>query len=120
VAPELDDAHAPVFDAQSAQVIAEDQLDMPAGDEGSAHTKLPAQAEEPSLTATTASEPPRRRSTVREPALATSDNETSETTSSHARSPALAEPAVSSSAENENGDRPRRSGWWSKRLIGKH
>jgi len=105
---------------QSAQVVTERQLDMPAGDEAGAHTKLPAQAEEPSLTATTASEPPRRRSTVREPALATSDNEASERASSTAGSPALAEPAVSSSAENENGDRPRRSGWWSKRLIGKH
>ena len=118
--PELDDARAPLFDVQSAQVVTERQLDMPAGDEAGAHTKLPAQAEEPSLTATTASEPPRRRSTVREPALATSDNEASERASSTAGSPALAEPAVSSSAENENGDRPRRSGWWSKRLIGKH
>ena len=120
VTPELDDERTPVFDVQSAHVVAERQLDMPAADEAGAHTQLPAQTEEPSLTATTASEPPRRRSTVREPALATSDNETSETTSSHARSSALAEPAVSSSAENENGDRPRRSGWWSKRLIGKH
>ena len=120
VTPELDDARAPVFDVQSAQGVAERELDMPAGDEAGAHTKLRAQAEEPSLTATTASEPPRRRSTVREPALATSDDEAGHRASSSARSPAFAEPAVSSSAENENGDRPRRSGWWSKRLIGKH
>jgi len=26
---------------------------------------------------------------------------------------------VSSSEESESGDRPRRSGWWSKRVLGK-
>jgi hypothetical protein len=29
------------------------------------------------------------------------------------------EPIVTSSAENEGSDRPRRSGWWSKRALGK-
>jgi len=29
------------------------------------------------------------------------------------------EPVVSSSEESESGDRPRRSGWWSKRVLGK-
>jgi hypothetical protein len=29
------------------------------------------------------------------------------------------EPVVSSSTESESGDRPRRSGWWSKRVLGK-
>jgi hypothetical protein len=26
---------------------------------------------------------------------------------------------VSSSTENESSDRPRRSGWWSRRVLGK-
>jgi hypothetical protein len=29
------------------------------------------------------------------------------------------EPVVSSSTESESNDRPRRSGWWSRRLLGK-
>jgi hypothetical protein len=29
------------------------------------------------------------------------------------------EPVVSSPAENESSDRPRRSGWWSKRVLGR-
>jgi hypothetical protein len=29
------------------------------------------------------------------------------------------EPVESSSAESEDSDRPRRSGWWSKRVLGK-
>jgi hypothetical protein len=57
---------------------------------------------------------------VREPALATSRNEATERPSPIAPSTALVEPVVSSSEESENGDRPRRSGWWSKRILGKH
>jgi hypothetical protein len=30
-----------------------------------------------------------------------------------------AETVVSSSAEGESSDRPRRSGWWSRRALGK-
>jgi ribonuclease E len=120
VAPEFDDARAPVVDVQSSHVIAERQVDLPAGDEASGQTRPPAQAVEPSLSATTASDPTPRRSTVREPALATSRNEATERPSPIAPSTALAEPVVSSSEESENGDRPRRSGWWSKRMLGKH
>jgi hypothetical protein len=29
------------------------------------------------------------------------------------------QPAPSSSAESEDGARPRRAGWWSKRMLGK-
>ena len=76
------------------------------------------------------SEPPRRRSTVREPvpqALnnpAVSDHALGDEGASAplpAASPPvpLAEPIVSSSAESESDDRPRRAGWWSKRALGK-
>ena len=114
VAPEFDDARAPVADVQSPRVIADRQGDVPT-DEAGGQTKPPAEAVEPSLSAATASEPTPRRSTVREPALATSQNEGASSPSA-----ALAEPVVSSSAESENGDRPRRSGWWRKRVLGKH
>ena len=65
----------------------------------------------------TEAEPPRRRSTVREPAPASVGNE------SHTAVPAPPEeapqPVVISSDEPEEAARPRRSGWWSKRVLGK-
>ncbi len=60
----------------------------------------------------------RRRSTVREPAP-TAFQEEGRIPPAHATSSAPAEPVVSSSAESESSDRPRRSGWWSKRALGK-
>jgi ribonuclease E len=67
-----------------------------------------------------APEAPRRRSTVREPAPQALDHEGDVATPSFTPQPAPAvEPVVSSSTEDERGDRPRRSGWWSKRVLGK-
>jgi ribonuclease E len=64
------------------------------------------------------SESPRRRSTVRERApLALSDEPEAVSPSDHPPAPA-AEPVISSSA-NESDDRPRRSGWWNRRVLGK-
>src|SRR5262249_60392981 len=62
-------------------------------------------------------EVPRRRSTVREPAPMNVGNE-------HAppdhRAPAEStQPIVVSTDEDEAADRPRRSGWWSRRVLGK-
>jgi ribonuclease E len=75
----------------------------------------PAAAETPA-----ASESPRRRSTVREPAPHSLDHEGHVATPSFTPQPTPAvEPVVSSSTEGESGDRPRRSGWWSKRVLGK-
>ena len=69
---------------------------------------------------TTASEPPRRRSTVREPASqAWRDDATSPAPSFTPPSVPSVEPVVSSPAESDDSDRPRRSGWWSKRVLGK-
>jgi ribonuclease E len=72
-------------------------------------------------------EPPRRRSTVREPVPQTlinpaiSDHAFGDQGASPppAPVPPVAEPIVSSSAESESDDRPRRAGWWSKRALGK-
>jgi ribonuclease E len=73
-----------------------------------------ASSSEPSI-----AEPPRRRSTVREraPVAQTDGDETSAAAPSY-QAPA-AEPLVSSSAESDTSDRPRRSGWWSRRALGK-
>jgi ribonuclease E len=99
---------------------AEPQSELPAPfaaepRESSPPTPAPAAAETP-----TAPEAPRRRSTVREPAPQSLDHEGHVATPSFTTQPAPAvEPVVSSSTEDESGDRPRRSGWWSKRVLGK-
>jgi ribonuclease E len=69
----------------------------------------------PVMTDSIPAEPPRRRSTVREPAPAVLRNEASEPAPTFV--PPAVEPVVSSPAESEG--RPRRSGWWSKRALGK-
>jgi ribonuclease E len=66
-----------------------------------------------------ASEPPRRRSTVREPAPQAVHHEEDSPAQSFTPTPPPIEPVVSSPTESESGDRPRRSGWWSKRVLGK-
>jgi ribonuclease E len=67
-----------------------------------------------------APEAPRRRSTVREPAPQALGHEGDVATPSFTAQPMPAvEPVVSSSTEGESSDRPRRSGWWSKRVLGK-
>ncbi len=88
------------------------------------------QAHEPELAAPPAppaeaheAEPPRRRSTVREPAPIGIDSE--QPVASPAPEPAYVppreppSPVVSSSRESEEADQPRRSGWWSRRMAGK-
>src|SRR5262245_54754058 len=64
-------------------------------------------------------EPPRRRSTVREPAPQALRDEASPPAPSFTPPAPSIEPVVSGSAESEDSDRPRRSGWWSKRALGK-
>jgi ribonuclease E len=79
----------------------------------------PAQIANPAVPETIASEPSRRRSTVRERApQALRDEESSAAPSFTAPAPSV-EPVVSSPAESDDRDRPRRSGWWSKRVLGK-
>jgi ribonuclease E len=60
---------------------------------------------------------PRRRSTVREPAPIAGSADTSLPASP--QPPAAApEPVISETGEGESADRPRRSGWWSRRSAG--
>ena len=74
--------------------------------------------------AETSSEAARRRSTVREPAFASLRETPAEGQSEGP--PALGpasdspEPVVSSPEESKTAERPRRSGWWSKRVLGRH
>jgi ribonuclease E len=67
-------------------------------------------------------EPPRRRSTVREPAPMIFGGEHAAPTSHQAppQQPAEApQPVVISPEASEEADRPRRSGWWSRKVLGK-
>jgi len=60
----------------------------------------------------------RRRSTIREPAL-TASRPSAEPPPAIADNPPANEPAVSNPPPADSADRPRRSGWWSKRLLGR-
>jgi ribonuclease E len=73
----------------------------------------------PAVSEPTASETPRRRSTVREPAPQALQNDADPAPPSFTPHVPSIEPVVSSSAESESSDRPRRAGWWSKRVLGK-
>ncbi len=60
-------------------------------------------------------EPPRRRSTVREPAPVAGNHEPTGPASTQTPAPS---PVITEISENEDADRPRRSGWWSRRIAG--
>ena len=68
---------------------------------------------------TAAAERSRRRSTVREPVTQVLRDEGAAAAPPAASPMPAAEPVVSSPAEDESSDRPRRSGWWSKRVLGR-
>jgi ribonuclease E len=60
-----------------------------------------------------AAEPPRRRSTVREPAPSFSGSAPVATPASPPPTP-----TVISTADSEDASKPKRSGWWARRLLG--
>jgi len=61
----------------------------------------------------------RRRSTVREPASVAFVAETTVPAPTPVQSTEQSQPVVSSVKHGAVDDRPRRSGWWSKRALGK-
>ena len=76
-------------------------------------------ASEPAPVEASPSEAARRRSTVREPApisVGREDSATHEPVASPSEPP---QPVVVSPTEGDDSDRPRRSGWWSRRMLGK-
>ncbi len=78
---------------------------------------------EPDESAARFSESAPRRSTVREPAFATLREAPAEERSEEppAAGPRVSpEPVASSLEESKTEERPRRSGWWSKRVLGRH
>jgi ribonuclease E len=125
------DAFAPGDDMAEPPPVSEPELTAAASDLASASPSAPEPAMSrepaaampppelyaPAVVPPAEPEPPRRRSTVRERAPVASDE---------ARAPAVnppappaapaAEPTVTDSSEDEETDRPRRTGWWSRRF----
>jgi ribonuclease E len=62
-------------------------------------------------------EPPRRRSTVREPAPIVGSDEAPPAPPTPV-APAAEPVVVTEAAETESADRPRKTGWWSRRFAG--
>ncbi len=79
--------------------------------------ELPAVATTPQAATPTSQEPPRRRSTVREPAPISGNQDVSQPAPAQPPPPAP-EPVITELGESEDTKRPRRSGWWSRRLAG--
>jgi ribonuclease E len=104
--------------------VAEGELTEAVADLDAAPREAPPPAEPEDMAPAQASpeppqqESPRRRSTVREPAPITAASDVpSPPTPIQPPSPAP-QPVVTESGENETAERPRRSGWWSRRFAG--
>jgi ribonuclease E len=77
----------------------------------------PAEVATSQAAAPPAQEPRRRRSTVREPAPISASQEAPQPATTPP-SPSAAQPVITELGESEDTNRPRRSGWWSRRSAG--
>jgi ribonuclease E len=109
-------AAAPTTEAELTQAVAD--LDAPL-------TEAPQSAEPANVAAAEASppslqqEPARRRSTVRERAPIAAANDAAPQPAPIEPPPSAApQPVITETGESESADRPRRSGWWSRRFAG--
>ncbi len=128
-APGLDDFGAPApqhsfgpGDELAPPAAAEPELkeavaDLDAAPPSAPPAPLPVSAEAPP--AEQQAEPPRRRSTVRERAPIGGSDEAPPPAAATPVAPAPApEPVITEVAETEGTDRPRKTGWWSRRFAG--
>jgi ribonuclease E len=121
VEPEVADASADLGGPSRAQAPAPEPTHRPQPFEPVARDPAPRPAPvaaEPPAGVSAPAEPPKRRSTVREPAPmfsagAMSDVHPAEPTPAPAPEPAAPEPAAAASGETDA--KPRRFGWWNKR-----
>jgi ribonuclease E len=110
-------------EALTAPPSMEPDLTEAVADLDAAPASAPSPAEPADLEVAQASPPPaqpeplRRRSTVREPAPIASGPEVSQPAPPQPTSPAP-EPVITEVGDSQNTDRPRRSGWWSRRIAG--
>ncbi|HMJ28325.1 MAG TPA: hypothetical protein VK512_06380, partial [Xanthobacteraceae bacterium] len=120
--PEAPDMPVPTAEPQH-DVRAQSEIPSPSepraeAEPEAAHTSAP-QIAASVVPETAAAERSRRRSTVREPVTQVLRDDGPAAAPPAASPMPAAEPVVSSPAENESSDRPRRSGWWSKRVLGR-
>jgi ribonuclease E len=124
-APSRDPADQPQHEFGSAQELNEPPAFEPglteatADLDGVAPPVTRGQAAQPAAeptpsTSSAAPEPPRRRSTVREPAPGVAGNEAG----APAEPKEPEQPAITEVSDGEASDRPRRRGWWSRRMAG--
>ena len=121
--PEAPDMPVPTAEPQH-DVRAQSEIRSPSepraeAEPEAAHTSAP-QIAASVVPETAAAERSRRRSTVREPVTQVLRDDGPAAAPPAASPMPAAEPVVSSPAENESSDRPRRSGWWSKRVLGRN
>ncbi len=109
IEPALQDAAADLDSGTAVEPAAAETEQPPAS--------APAAAAEPA--APPAEEPPRRRSTVREPAPIAAAGDMQASTPQQPVTPSPPpEPVITETDEGEQAEKPRRSGWWSRRLAG--
>jgi ribonuclease E len=104
-------------ESELAHAVAD--LDTPARMEAIPPAAEPAETEIPPPPVPSVElEPPRRRSTVREPAPVSNIGAQTPPPAFEPPVPAAPEPVITEVDETVNADRPRRSGWWSRRFGG--
>jgi ribonuclease E len=115
------DTHVPMHERVETLAPAAPEPDSGTAEERQPDLPAPSAAPgpEPSPSATER-EPAPTRSSVREPAFASARDETAEPAPSSPSAPPSHEPGISTSAESERSERPRRAGWWSRRLLDRH
>ena len=107
---------APPTEVELREAVAD--LDAAPPSVAPAPSSEPAIAEAPPTSAPVEQpEPPRKRSTVREPAPTASTADAPQPAPAQPLSPPP-QPVITEVGDSENTDKPRRSGWWSRRFAG--
>jgi ribonuclease E len=115
---EISEGTEPMSDAQPPETVTEPEITEPEIVEAAADLDTsPAPTASAPTPAPSVAEaaPPRKRSTVREPVPSVAGS--SEAPSTYTAPPAPAAPETPASEPAESG-KPRRTGWWAKRLLG--